>query len=520
MNTDRLDRWLFDSFRPTARGLAAYRIAYALFVLLLIDPGHSPYFNFHPLAGLPDSFFLPPPGPMQLFSGFPPRWFFAGLHLLLDLSLVALLFGYRTRLASWMTGLLFLIGFGFLFSAGKINHVILFVLLPWVMSFSNWGAAWSLDARLGRARPTVEGWPLALLALLTGFAMFTAGFTKLLGGWLDPATQATRGHWLKQYFVVGRQDLLADLVTAPLPAGLWELMDWGTVLLEIGLLPAVLVPGLFRMLLSLMVLFHLGTALLFNITFVQNLIVYAAFLNWDRVATRFPRIRLSPRPAFVLIPLLGLAFYFFGSPLRRLDALATFSSDLSLTELLANITAALVVLGLALSRARHLLRRPLPLTPPAAGAYRRARRALAVVLVLYAALVGTHAGEFWPMSVFPMFSRAGQPWTRAVVRALEATEPVRWDTLQAPATLPGRPFPLNTTALDPVDLINFVTHPEPWDARRRQTLQQLFGPELEGRRLLVLQVQGAPSAEGVQLRYVPILVLTADTVQVHPALQP
>ncbi len=520
MNIARLDRWLFDSFRPTARGLAAYRIAYALFVLLLLDPGHSPYFNFHPLADLPDSFFLPPPGLMQLFSGFPPRWFFAGLHLLLDLSLVALLFGYRTRLASWLTGLLFLIGFGFLFSAGKINHVILFVLLPWVMSFSNWGAAWSLDARLGRTRPDVEGWPLALLALLIGFAMFTAGFTKLLGGWLDPTTHAARGHWLKQYFVIGRRDLLADLATAPLPAGLWELMDWGTVLLEVGFLPAVFAPGLFRGFLGLMVLFHLSTALLFNITFVQNLIVYAAFLPWDRVAVRFPRIRLSPRPALLLIPLLGLAFYFFGSPLRRLDALAAFSSDLSLTELLANVTAALIVLGLGLIRLRQRLRRLLSLSPAAVVAHRRVRRALVTVLVLYATLVATHAGEFWPMSVFPMFSRAGQPWTRAVVRELEATEPVRWDTLQAPATLPGRPFPLNATTLDPVDLINFVTRPEPWDAQRRQTLQRLFGPELEGRRLLVLQVQGAPSAEGVQLRYIPILALTADTVLLHPALRP
>ncbi len=320
--------------------------------------------------------------------------------------------------------------------------------------------------------------------------------------------------------MVGRQDLLADLVTAPVPAGLWELMDWGTVLLEIGFLPAAFAPSLFRMFISLMVLFHLGTVLLFNITFVQNLIVYAAFLNWDRVAARLPRIHLSPRSAILLIPLLGFAFYFLGSPLRRLDAFVRFSSDLSLTELLANITAALVVLGLALSRVRHLLRHPLPLTPAVAGAYRRTRCALAVVLVLYAALVGTHAGEFWPMSVFPMFSRAGQPWTRAVVRELEATASVAWDTLQAPTALPGQPFPLNTTTLDPVDLINFITRPEPWDARRRQTLQQLFGPELEGCRLLVLQVQGAPNAEGVQLRYVPILVLTADSVQTHPALQP
>ncbi|WP_243665288.1 hypothetical protein [Rhodothermus marinus] len=65
---------------------------------------------------------------------------------------------------------------------------------------------------------------------------------------------------------------------------------------------------------------------------MQNLIVYAAFLNWDRIAARAPRLRLSPRLALLLIPLLGLAFYLFGSPLRRFDVLVTFSSDLSLTD--------------------------------------------------------------------------------------------------------------------------------------------------------------------------------------------
>ncbi|SHK30159.1 HTTM domain-containing protein [Rhodothermus profundi] len=520
MNARRLDHWLFNAFQPTAEGLAAYRIAFALFVLFILDPGHSPYFNFHPIGELPDSFFLPPPGPMQLFGGFPPRWFFAGLHFLLDLSLVALLFGYRTRLASWLTGLLLLIGFGFLFSAGKINHVLLFVLLPWVMSFSNWGATWSLDAWLGRTRATVAGWPLSLLALLIGFALFTAGFTKLLGGWLDPSTHAARGHWLKQYFIIGRQDLLADLVTAPLPSGLWELMDWGTVVLEMGFLPAAFAPRLFRVFLSLMVLFHLSTALLFNITFVQNLIVYAAFLNWNQLATHVPRFRLPPRLILPAIPLVAIACYLFGSPLRRLDALANFSSDLSLTELLVNVIAALIVIGNGIARLRHQSGHLLSLTPTVAGAYRRVGRTLALVLGVYGALIATHAGEFWPMSVFPMFSQAGQPWTRAVVRELSPEEPVRWDTLWAPTSLPGRPFPLGSTTLDPVDLINFVTQPDRWHAQRRQTLLRLFGPELEDRRLLILQVRGMPTPDGVRLYYLPIIALTADTVQIHPRWQP
>ncbi len=517
MNAKCLDRWLFEGFPVTAHGLAAYRIAYAMFVLLILDPGHSAYFNFRPLAGLPNSFFSPPPGPMQLFHGFPPNWFFNGLHFALDCSLVALLFGYRTRLASWLTGALFLIGFGFLFSAGKINHVLLLVLLPWLMSFTNWGAVWSLDARQGRTRPEVASWPLALLALLIGFALFTAGFTKLMGGWLDPTTPATQGHWLKQYFIVGRQDLLANLVTYPWPAGLWELLDWGTVFLELGFLPAAFFPSAFRLFLAAMVGFHLGTALLLNITFVQNLIVYAAFLNWGAAASWLKsRLTLrAPLPVLPLLPILATAFYLWGSPLRSIDRLAAFHSDLSLLEVLCNMLAFGIVLLLAVyASARRL--RTLLVSTPAAFFYRRIVRVLALLVSLKAVLVATHAGEFYPMSIFPMFSQAGKPWTRIVVRELAATDTLYWDAVEDPQFLPGQAFALKATGIDPVDFGHLVLGLHARDSLYLAVLQRFGHTYFEGRRLLILQAQGRLDAGDVHLTFTPLLVLTGDTVILNP----
>jgi len=519
MNPKRIDLWLFEGFPVTAYGLAVYRIAYALFVLLILDPGHSAYFNFRPLAELPDSFFLPPPGPMQLLGGFPPSWFFNSLHVALDLSLVALLLGYRTQLASWLIGTLFLIGFGFLFSAGKINHVLLFVLLPWLMSFTNWGAAWSLDARQGRTRPEVASWPLALLALLVGFALFTAGFTKLIGGWLDPTTQATQGHWLKQYFIVGRQDLLAELVTYPWPVGLWELLDWGTVFLELGFLPAAFVPRAFRLFLAGMVGFHLSTALLLNITFVQNLIVYAAFLNWNAVAawlkSRFSiRVRV---PVLPLLPILTALFYFWGSPLRRIDRLATFHSDLSLLEVLTNALGFGVVLVLALQAGVRRLKK-IHFPVPTAFLYRRAFRGLALWVGLYALLVATHTGEFWPMSVFPMFSQAGKPWTRIVVRELTETDSLSWNPIEGWTTLPGQAFALKPTGITPLDLTPLVLRAQ--DSMHLATLRLWERTYFENRRLLVLQAQGKLSEGDVQVTFTPLLLLHGDTVIWNPQRQP
>lgn len=124
------------------------------------------------------------------------------------------------------------------------------------------------------------------------------------------------------------------------------------------------------------------------------------------------------------------------------------------------------------------------------------------------------------MSVFPMFSQAGRPWARVIVRELNATEPLSWDTLQTPTALPGRPFPLNETDLDPVDLADFVMRTDLWEAPRRQALQRLFGAALEGRHLLIVQVRSFPSSNGIQLYYIPLPVLTTDTIQVHPKWQP
>lgn len=37
-------------------------------------------------------------------------------------------------------------------------------------------------------------------------------------------------------------------------------------------------------------------------------------------------------------------------------------------------------------------------------------------LVVYGLLVAIHLGEFWPFSIYPMFSQTGNPWTGAAER--------------------------------------------------------------------------------------------------------
>ncbi|MGM0746123.1 MAG: HTTM domain-containing protein [Bacteroidota bacterium] len=278
--TDRFSQWIFHSYHPSAEGLALYRIFTALMFLFFLLPDASYYSD---LADFPDDFFTPPPGPMMLFSEFPPAWVFYSIHTLLALSWVGVLVGYKTRFCSLMAAAFMLLLMGFIFSIGKVNHQMLLVLVPAIMAFSNWGAAYSFDSKHSVAELKTEGWPLVLLSLFIGFMFFTAGFPKILGGWLDPDSLATRGHLLNQYFVRGRTELLSGyMVELDLPL-VWSFLDWATILFEVGFLVAVLRAGWTRLFVCFAVLFHFSTMLTLNIAFLVNFPAYAAFLPWSNI---------------------------------------------------------------------------------------------------------------------------------------------------------------------------------------------------------------------------------------------
>lgn len=152
------------------------------------------------------------------------------------------------------------------------------------MAFSGWGNAYSYDASSGRSEEKPKAWPLALMALLIGFAMFTAGYAKLMGGWLDGNTQAVQGHVLRNVHALGRDSLLAALFAGFENALFWEALDWTTVFFEIGFLAAVLHPVSMRCFTAMAVLFHFGIMPVMNISFTTNLAAYAVLFRWRRLA--------------------------------------------------------------------------------------------------------------------------------------------------------------------------------------------------------------------------------------------
>ena len=140
--------------------------------------------------------------------------------------------------------------------------------------------------------------------------------------------------------------------------------------------------------------------------------------------------------------------------------------------------------------------------------------------VAYGVLVATNEGEFWPFSIYPMFSQAGKPWSRAVVVEVE-DDIIAWDTLTA-SELPGRPYALLEHGIDPIDLSNFVSKTRVWDEARVSGLHRMFGYRGgEYGKLVVMRVNGVLTpSDSVILNFVPYAALSDEGVDLNPVLIP
>ncbi|MCC5940941.1 MAG: hypothetical protein JJU37_05310 [Balneolaceae bacterium] len=361
---ERFDRWIFNSFTVSAEGLALLRIFTSLFILLFLIPGMSmSHFGF--LSSLPNDFYSPPPGPLRLLEGFPPLAVFQISHTILVISLFAMLIGYHTKWASILTGILILFLQGFIYSIGKVNHEIVIPLVPVIMAFSNWGVAYSVDCRRKTDSIKPESWPLTLLALFIAVMMFTAGFPKILGGWLDPSTQAAQGHLFNQFFIRERQALLAGRAVGFDHALFWELLDWFTVLFEVGFIMALFKASWFRLFVGLAVVFHFSTMMALNIAFLPNFLAYVVFLNWDKVyaSIRSATIKTSgirgPKSGKWTVYLFTGILMFLFLPIKwvSINGYALSQTDLMLHEFIVVTSAFLFIVILALVKVIEKIRK-------------------------------------------------------------------------------------------------------------------------------------------------------------------
>ena len=290
----------------TVEDIAWFRIIFAGGLLLTLQQLGS-------LSDRPAEQFDPPPGPFEVFQALPPNAVLEGLEIVTAVLAALLLFGLHTRAVSFLLAAALMTGFGLTFSFGKIDHTIVLVLVPALMAFSAWGDDKSIDAdRVHRdsGPPEVAQWPMRFLALLIGLSFVTAGWAKLWSGWLDPDTHAVHGHFVRNYYNNGRTDWLAPDVVRLHLGNWWEVADWFTVALELGLVLTVLRWGWFRAAIAVTALFHVGILMLMNIEFSWNMFGYAAFVRWGAVLpARVRGNRLSRSLGYAVAVTFGLAAY-------------------------------------------------------------------------------------------------------------------------------------------------------------------------------------------------------------------
>jgi hypothetical protein len=281
---------LVASYPATERGLSLFRILFALPIVFLSFSPKSLW-----VAGYPDVFWAPPQplsffdctGTIQfgLICGFPPFPVLLFLEAGVALTSVFILFGYRTFYSSIFFSAFYMLNNAFIYSTGKIDHDIIFVITPAILSFSGWGNHFSLDSKQGKeVKSSFPSYSLLFLALTIAAGFLGAGYPKAVS-WIDfdLSTSGVRSWGIGQYFGV-EGNWVAPVFASLSNVWIWEAIDYTAVFLEIGLAFSVLSGRTFKVFLVAASLFHFGNYVLLNISFASYLTVYAAFLPWDYIS--------------------------------------------------------------------------------------------------------------------------------------------------------------------------------------------------------------------------------------------
>ncbi|PIB36995.1 hypothetical protein BFP72_17095 [Reichenbachiella sp. 5M10] len=151
---------------------------------------------------------------------------------------------------------------------------------------------------------------------------------------------------------------------------------------------------------------------------------------------------------------------------------------------------------------------------------KKAGRILLILFLINAVLVSTHKGEFWPFSIYPMFSMAGKPWTRAILRDVtEVPDSLIWQTHDYP-DLPGLPISTIEIGVDQIDYSNFVCKTKNWDEKRLEALRYMIGEDVLGdRKFLAIKVSGRlVGDDSVEAKALPFILMDQNKFLLNQSL--
>ena len=145
------------------------------------------------------------------------------------------------------------------------------------------------------------------------------------------------------------------------------------------------------------------------------------------------------------------------------------------------------------------------------------KKTLWILILFYVSLVATHRGEFWPMSIFPMFSQTNITWEKVFVQIVENFEFNENQYSYDLGSLPGKPFRLDNTSISQNDLSNYIQRTENWDKGEIMHIRNYFKDYLAEQDLLIIQAKNVLEnrKEEFKIKYHPYIYLSSDTTIIN-----
>lgn len=145
---------------------------------------------------------------------------------------------------------------------------------------------------------------------------------------------------------------------------------------------------------------------------------------------------------------------------------------------------------------------------------------IGITFLIFALTVATHEGEFWPFSIYPMFSQAGNPWTRAMVLDVSDLEDENFWNLHSLNERSSESVSLRNLGVDQIDFSNFVSKTDHWSENRKNALLTMIAGDKPGKsKWMVVKVHGElVDDDSVSVNIQPFLLLADGEVIRNPLL--
>lgn len=231
-----------------------------------------------------DDLFGPPGWRWSVLRLLPAEWGPQALFAVWLVAAVALLVGYRPRLAAgvaWVCAVSFNYSNLALHNGGDQLKLIALLMLAFLPTDGRWAVRRDPAARSATGPVLVQAWPIRLLMIQLAIMYFMNGYYKSMGpGWRDGsvmlavANNPTWAHFSPDYL--------------PLPDAALKALAWATLVWELFFPLLVLMPVTRAATLWVGVFFHVGTLVHLEVGLfpLYALCYYVPFVRWERVTAR------------------------------------------------------------------------------------------------------------------------------------------------------------------------------------------------------------------------------------------